>query len=72
MFPQGGWSIGRIGGIEIKINASLAFIALLVTLSLAGQILPLTAPGASNAFYWIVGAFTSVVFIGSILWHDTL
>ncbi len=68
MVPQG-WTIGRVGTIEIKINVSLAFIALFVTYVLAVRILPST-PGDGSPFYWVVGLFTSIVFIGSILWHE--
>jgi Zn-dependent protease len=69
MVPQG-WSVGRIGGIEIKINISLAFIALMVTFSLATRLLPLVAPGASPVIYWMAGLLGSSVFIGSVLWHE--
>src|SRR2546423_11457939 len=69
MIPQG-WSIGRIGSIEIKLNVSLIFIALFVTYSLSARILPLAAPGASGLVYLFVGLLTSVIFIGSILWHE--
>ena len=69
MVPQG-WSVGRIGDIEIKINVSLAFIALFVTYSLAARLLPIVVPGAQPVLYWIVGLFSSVAFIGSVLWHE--
>jgi Zn-dependent protease len=69
MIPQG-WSLGRIGNIEIKINISLAFIAFFVTYSLAARLLPGVAPGANPLLYWMVGLFSSFVFIGSILWHE--
>ncbi len=69
MVPQG-WTIGRIGTIEIKINVSLLFIALFVTYSLAVGILPRMAPGGPAFVYWMTGLLTSVVFIGSILWHE--
>ncbi len=69
MIPQG-WTIGRIGSIEIKLNISLVFIALFVAASLALGVFPKFAPGVSPLFYGLVGLFTSLVFIGSILWHE--
>jgi Zn-dependent protease/predicted transcriptional regulator len=70
MIPRGGWTIGWLGDIEIKINISIVFIALFVALSLALRILPFTAPGAGPVLYWLVGIVASVAFIGSILWHE--
>src|SRR5260221_9352186 len=70
MMPRGGWTIGWIGEIEIKINISLAFIALFVAYILAVGVLPYNAPGASPILYWLVGIVASAAFIGSILWHE--
>lgn len=70
MIPRGGWTVGWIGDIEIKINISLAFIALFVAYTLAVGILPYNAPGASSVMYWLVGIVASITFIGSILWHE--
>lgn len=70
MMPRGGWTIGWLGDIEIKVNISIIFIALFVAFSLAVRILPFTAPGAGPVLYWLVGIVTSLAFIGSILWHE--
>jgi Zn-dependent protease/predicted transcriptional regulator len=70
MFPQSGWTIGRIAGIEIKVNVSLLLIAALVTMSLALRVLPRTAPGANAAIYWFSGGIGAAILIGSILWHE--
>ncbi len=70
MMPRGGWTIGWIGEIEIKINISLAFIALFVAYILAMGVLPYNAPGASPVLYWLVSIVASAAFIGSILWHE--
>lgn len=70
MFPQGGWSIGRLAGVEIKLNLSLLFIAFFVSYTLAGFILPHSVPGLSPSLYWLTGLMASVMFIGSILWHE--
>lgn len=65
-----GWTIGRIGGIAIKIHVSLILIALLVSYTLATRILPFTSPQGSPILYWVTGLFTSIIFIGSVLWHE--
>jgi Zn-dependent protease/predicted transcriptional regulator len=69
MVPQG-WTAGHIGKIEIKINVSLAFIALFVTYTLAAGLLRRAAPDINPLFHWLIGLFTSAIFIGSILWHE--
>jgi len=70
MIPHGGWTIGRIANIEIKLNVSLVFIAGFVTFALATGFLPRSAPGSSAAVYWIFGLLASAIFIGAILWHE--
>lgn len=67
--PQG-WRAGQIGGVEIRLDVSLIFIAFFVAFVLASRIFPLREPGLSPAIYWLVGLFTAVVFIGSVLWHE--
>src|SRR5260221_10817118 len=69
MIPQG-WTIGRIGGIAIKIHISLIVIGAFVTYTLAARILPFAAPKDSSVVYWVAGLITSIIFIGSILWHE--
>src|SRR5260221_10501480 len=69
MIPQG-WTIGRIGGIAIKIHISLIVIGAFVTYTLAARILPFAAPKDSSVVYWVAGLITSTIFIGSILWHE--
>jgi Zn-dependent protease/CBS domain-containing protein len=70
MVPQQGWTIGWLAGVEIKVNASLLLIAALVTFLMAGGVLPDAAPGLSPVVYVTFGALLSVIFIGSILWHE--
>ncbi len=69
MIPQG-WTIGRLGGIEIKVNPGLLFIAFFVALSLASGVFPQVAPGASPVVYWLAGLVASSAFVGSVLWHE--
>ncbi len=65
-----GVTVGRIWGIEIKLNVSLIVIALLVTAIAAGSVLPIGAPGIQPIFYWAAGALIAVLFISSVLWHE--
>ncbi len=67
---QSGFSIGRLWGIEVKLNISLILIAVLVTLTVATGVLPISAPGIQPPFYYAAGALTAVLFIASVLWHE--
>ncbi|MBX3066971.1 MAG: site-2 protease family protein [Anaerolineae bacterium] len=69
MIPQG-WTIGRLAGVEIKINTSLLLIAFFVAYVLANGIFPLVVPNAPVLLYWLLGGFFSTLFIGSVLWHE--
>ncbi|GAB4549992.1 MAG: site-2 protease family protein [Anaerolineae bacterium] len=67
---RSGWRIGELGGVEIRVDPSLTFIAFFVTFSLAARVLPISAPGASASAYWLAGLLAAALFIGSILWHE--
>nr|MBC7245569.1 site-2 protease family protein [Chloroflexota bacterium] len=62
--------IGRILGIEIRVDYSWFIVFVLVTWSLAGQYFPGTYPGWSRTAYWVIGALTSVLFFASVLAHE--
>jgi Zn-dependent protease len=64
------WRLGWLAGVEIKVNPSLLFIALLVTIQMAGGLLPATVPGLSFVVYLVFGVLLALIFIGSILWHE--
>jgi Zn-dependent protease/CBS domain-containing protein len=66
----GSFSIGKIAGIRVDINASWVIIFALLTVSLAVSILPTTAPGYSAAAYWAVGILGSLLFFASVLVHE--
>lgn len=64
-----GYVVGRLAGVEIKINPSLLFIAVLITvqvISLLRAVLPTYAP----LVYVLMGILTAALFIGSVLWHE--
>ncbi|MGB9880835.1 MAG: site-2 protease family protein [Anaerolineae bacterium] len=62
--------IGRILGIEIRVDYSWFIVFVLVTWSLAGQYFPSAYPGWSNTAYWLLGALTAVLFFLSVLAHE--
>ena len=62
--------LGRILGIEIKLDYSWFVIFVLVTWSLAGQLFPDSYPGWSRAAYWLAGLVTALLFFGSVLAHE--
>lgn len=62
--------LGRILGIEIKLDYSWFVVFVLVTWSLAGQLFPSSYPGWSRTAYWLVGLLTSLLFFGSVVAHE--
>lgn len=64
------WRIGKIFGIEIKIDSSWLVIFFLVTWILAATHFPKEYPGWSLSLYWLVGIATSLLFFASVLFHE--
>ena len=64
------WRAASIRGVEIRIDASLAFIFFLVAYIIGARVLPLQAPGYSALAYLLMGLFTAVIFVTSIVWHE--
>ena len=62
--------VGRIAGIEIGLNWSLAIVFLLIVWTLAGQVLPSVAPGQQQSAYWLVSVIAVVLFYVSLLSHE--
>lgn len=62
--------LGKIFGIEVGINFTLIFIAVLVTSQLARIDLPHRAPGYNDFTYMLFGAIGAILFFASILWHE--
>ena len=65
---NGGWRVGRIGGIEIRLDASLAILAAIVAFILWQQFSVLGAPLDVTAI--TLAAAGAVMLIGSILVHE--
>ena len=62
--------IGKISGINIKLNYSWFFIFLIITWSLATSYLPYQYPGNGESFYWGVAAASALFLYVSILIHE--
>ncbi len=66
----GSFSIGRIGGIRIEINASWLIILVLLTISLATSWFPTTIPGLRTTAYIGLGFVASILLFVSVLLHE--
>jgi Zn-dependent protease/predicted transcriptional regulator len=64
-----GIPLGRIFGIPIYLHTSWFIIFLLITLSLATQFTS-QHPGWTRGQHWILGIATSVLFFGSVVFHE--
>lgn len=62
--------IGKVSGIDIKLNYSWLFIFLIITWSLATTYLPSQYPGKGESFYWGIGAASALFLYISILIHE--
>jgi len=62
--------LGKIFGIQIRIDYSWFIIFLLITWSLASHYFPHYYPGWRPLTYWIVGLMTCLVFFASVLAHE--
>ncbi len=64
------FTLGRIGGVKVGINWTVLVIAGLITLSLAGGILPATVEGRSEVEYLVGGIIGALGLLVSILAHE--
>lgn len=62
--------LGRVLGVEIKVDASWLFIAVLITWSLGGHYFPMAHPGWTGAAYLLAALLTAALFFVSILLHE--
>ena len=69
MTPGPGFQVGRILGIPIYLHASWLIIFALITYSLAMQF-SVDHPHWSQTEQWGVGLLTSLLFFGSVLFHE--
>jgi Zn-dependent protease len=64
------WRIGRIFGIDIKIDSSWIVIFVLFSWMLAGSYFPSSHPHWSFALKWAMGFLTSLFVFASVLVHE--
>ena len=67
---RSGIRLGRILGIPVAIDWTLLVIAVLLTVSLAGNRYPMEFPDAPAGSYWVVGVLTATIFFASVLAHE--
>jgi Zn-dependent protease len=63
-------TFGQFYGIPLQVHINWFLIAALVTWSLAVGYFPQEHPGWDLSAYWIVGIATSILFFGSVLFHE--
>jgi Zn-dependent protease/predicted transcriptional regulator len=64
------WRIGRIFGIDIRIDSSWLIIFVLFSWYLAGTYFPKSNPHWPLPLDWVMGIVTSLLFFGSVLVHE--
>jgi Zn-dependent protease/CBS domain-containing protein len=67
---DGNFSIGRFGGVEVRLNWSLLIIFALLVWSLTDGIFPSQNPGLSHGTYLTMAIVAAVLFLASILLHE--
>jgi Zn-dependent protease/CBS domain-containing protein len=70
MTMDGNFSIGRFGGVEVRLNWSLLIIFALLVWSLTDGIFPSQNPGLSHGTYLTMAIVAAVLFLVSILLHE--
>jgi Zn-dependent protease/predicted transcriptional regulator len=69
---RGGIPIGRVFGISIRLHYSWFLIFALITWALAAEYFPATYPSWSLALKIGAGLVTSLLFFGSVLFHELM
>jgi Zn-dependent protease/predicted transcriptional regulator len=67
---DGNFSIGRYGGVEVRLNWSLIAVVALIVWSLADGVFPSQNPGLSHNTYLGMAIVAAVLFLASILLHE--
>jgi Zn-dependent protease/CBS domain-containing protein len=65
-----GFTLGRIAGIQIRIDWTWLIIFLLVTVTLAIGYYPFVVPALTTTAYWMLGIVSSLLLFGSVLGHE--
>ena len=67
---SGNISLGRIGGVEVRINWSWLVIFALIVWTLADGVFPSTNPGLSGNTHLAMAIVAALLFVVSILLHE--
>ena len=67
---DGNLSIGRFGGIEVRLNWSLLAVVALIVWSLADGVFPSQNPGLSDNTYLGMAVVASILFLAAITLHE--
>jgi Zn-dependent protease/predicted transcriptional regulator len=67
---DGNLTIGRFGGVEVRLHWSLIAVFALIAWSLAEGVFPSQNPGLAHGTYIAMGIVAAVLFLASILLHE--
>jgi Zn-dependent protease/CBS domain-containing protein len=65
-----GFRVGRIAGVELRVDWSLLIVFWLIVVNLGGGLFPAHHPEWSPRFSWAMGAIAAVMFFLSVLAHE--
>lgn len=69
---NGGIKIGKVFGIDVSLDYSWFLIFALITFGLASGLFPQLVPGQTAVVYIVMGVITSLLFFGSVLFHEMM
>ena len=67
---DGNFTIGRFGGVEVRLNWSLIAVFALIVWSLTDGVFPSQNPGLSDGTYLAMAVVAAVLFFASLLLHE--
>src|SRR5438874_13599058 len=67
---NGNITLGRIGGVQVRINWSWLVIFALIVWSLADGVFPSQNPGLSNGVHLAMAIAAALLFFASLLLHE--
>jgi Zn-dependent protease/CBS domain-containing protein len=67
---DGNFTIGRFGGIEVRLHWSLLAVFVLIVWSLTDGVFPSQNPGLSDGTYLAMAIVAALLFLASILLHE--
>ena len=70
VFPNNGFGLGRVGGIQIRVDWSLLIVFALIVINLASGVFPAWHPAWSVGQAWGAAAMAAVLFVLSIMAHE--